>query len=520
MKKDLLKEGWQTTKKERVKFYIGDIGRACSGSIVTTFMSMFLMLQGLPLQIVAVALVLVNIVDSVDDVVFGYLVDKLNLRKCKFLAKITGEGKYLPWFRLAFPLFPIFTICFFLMPAGFSVGAKIVWFIVFDLLYDFAYTIVEVPMNSIVITLTDNLDERNAIIQTKTILSSLTVVIIPMIWLVLVSQAVGIPLVIVAVVSAVIFFFFMLPLTKGVKEHNTELKNVEEGQNEHYTFKEMFKCIKENKYFLLLVLSLFFNQALATSAGSVGLFASFYLYGNELILTIPVLLSFPLVIAAQLLTRKLVNKHGKRKTLITGGAIGCLGTFGIYIVGLIGINQALSRVEGDTIIHLGIAPMYIFIICALLVFQAAPGNASNMVRGFMLPDTIEYGRYKNGHDCAGIFTSINSFITKLCTSIASSTGLFILGLSGWKPINATDFADLARQAAETPEAVAQPVSTVNMLWIIFTLIPLIGTALNLITMCFYNLKDKDVQLMAECNAGKMTKEECEAQLSRHYGKNK
>ena len=33
---------------------------------------------------------------------------------------------------------------------------------------------------------------------------------------------------------------------------------------------------------------------------------------------------------------------------------------------------------------------------------------------------------------------------------------------------------------------------------------------------FYKLNDKDVQIMAKCNAGEITKEEAEQQLSRKY----
>jgi len=33
---------------------------------------------------------------------------------------------------------------------------------------------------------------------------------------------------------------------------------------------------------------------------------------------------------------------------------------------------------------------------------------------------------------------------------------------------------------------------------------------------FYNLTDKDAALMAQCNAGVITREECEAQLSKKY----
>lgn len=54
------------------------------------------------------------------------------------------------------------------------------------------------------------------------------------------------------------------------------------------------------------------------------------------------------------------------------------------------------------------------------------------------------------------------------------------------------------------------------MWVIYALIPLIGVILGVLVMGFYKLKDKDVALMAKCNAGEITREECEAQLSRKY----
>jgi Na+/melibiose symporter-like transporter len=152
-----------------------------------------------------------------------------------------------------------------------------------------------------------------------------------------------------------------------------------------------------------------------------------------------------------------------------------------------------------------------FVIAAtLLVLQAIPGNVALMAKNFLLPDTIEYTRYMTGKDCSGICTSLSSFTTKLATAISSSLGLFILGFSDWIPIEATDFADLSAQA------VVQPQSALDFLWMIYTLIPGIGVVLSVAIMALYRLRDKDVALMAKCNAGEITREECQAQLSRKY----
>ena len=48
------------------------------------------------------------------------------------------------------------------------------------------------------------------------------------------------------------------------------------------------------------------------------------------------------------------------------------------------------------------------------------------------------------------------------------------------------------------------------------LIPALGTLLSIVVVAFYRLKDEDAKLMAQCNAGEISREECEARLSRKY----
>lgn len=45
------REGWKTTKMERLNYYIGDLGRTMEGYIVTAFMTLFLLFQGVSLVI-------------------------------------------------------------------------------------------------------------------------------------------------------------------------------------------------------------------------------------------------------------------------------------------------------------------------------------------------------------------------------------------------------------------------------------------------------------------------------------
>lgn len=470
-----------------MKYYVADLGRTCEGAIITTFMTMFLLMQGINPGYIAGVMLAVKIIDSFDDVIFGFLVDRIKIERIDKLRKFAGAGKYLPWYRLLFWVFPIFTILFFMMPTSISTTGKLVWFGVFYLLYDLSYTFIEVPMNSMALTLTDNLDERNIIIQNKSILSNGFIMVIGLVFYALVSEAVGLPIKYVVIGSSVIFLTMMIPLIRGVTEYNVELANVDAEENANYSFRDMLECLKTNKYFLVLIVSSLVTTCLATG-GNLATFVSYYHFGNSMVFAIPIAISLVPGLIAQFNTAKLTKKFGKVNVIVFAGLLGGVAMGSIYFVG------------SDSLI----------MVCALMAIQALPGNVSNIAKGFLLPDTIEYTRYKTGKDCSGIFFAMNSFVTKLTQGVASSLGLFLLGLSGWIEIEATDFADIAAQG------IVQPPAALDTLWLVYTLIPSIGVLAGVLTMIFYRLKDKDVALMTQCNSGEISREECEAQLSKKY----
>lgn len=482
------REGWKTTKSERLNYYISDLGRTLEGYIVTAFMTLFLLFQGIDLVKISAAILVVKIIDSVDDVLFGFLIDKLNIKNSRLLGRLAGEGKYLPWYRATFFLFPIFTVIFFLMPQAAPEAVKLTWFTVTYLLYDFSYTLVEVPMNSMIVSLTDNVDERNTILQFKGILTGIFTILAGIVWMLLISEHVGFSMRSVAIVSSVIFFIMMLPLATKVKEHNAELKNAESGKDtEHYSFRDMLGCIKTNKFILFILLSTLIYAGLQTGS-ALGTYASFYLYGDSMILVIPIAIAFIPQTIAQLNTERLCRRFGKKRVFMVCGLVGAVLYSLIYFTGY--HNFA--------------------VITLLLVLQAAPGNVSNIAKTFFTPDTIEYTRYKTGKDCSGIFFSLNAFIKKLTESISASLGLFILGLSEWVAVKADSFEELAAMN------VTQTQGALDTLWFVYMLIPAIGTILGVVVMAFYNLNESDVKLMAQCNAGEITRDECEAKLSRKY----
>lgn len=486
-KKEKLHEGWRMTKTERLVYYLGSFAEYMGGLIMTTFYSIYLMFQGVDLTKIAVLLLVVKCIDAVDDVVFGFLVDKIKIGKSKLFGKLAGDGKYLPWYRAFFWLFPLATIVFFCMPSGMPETAKLVWFFVGYLLYDLTYTLVQTPRTALLMTLTDNLEERGTLLQNNTVWTAIGGTILGVGWPFLISENVGFSVTSVAVVSMIIMFIMMIPLATKGREHNADMKNVDAEDNEKYTFKDMLECLKTNKYLWMLLLSMIVI-ALTNTGNAIGNFIAYYRFHDSMVFTYPTLIAMIPTIIVMGNLNKVILKLGKRKAMM------------IFLLINGALDVLLYFIPG-TQIAVCVAIMSVTYMCTTL---------KSTINGFVVPDTIEYTKYKTGKDCAGIFNAMSSFVTKATTSIAGSVGMFLLGLSGWVSVTATDFADLAAQN------VIQPDSALNMMWVLQTLIPAAGIFCSLFVILFYRLKESDVQLMADCNSGKITREECEARLSRKY----
>ena len=160
-------EGWRLSAAERRNYYLGSFAEYMGDTVMTTFYSIYLMFQGVDLTKIAVLLLIVKCIDAVDDVVFGFLLDKIHLQDSRLFKKLAGDGKYISWYRCFFWLFPLATIIFFCMPTGLPEAVKMVWFFVGYLLYDLTYTIVSTPRQAMIMTLTDNLDERGVLLPSE-----------------------------------------------------------------------------------------------------------------------------------------------------------------------------------------------------------------------------------------------------------------------------------------------------------------------------------------------------------------
>lgn len=461
---------YMTTPFERLSFWTYFVGQNVYYNITFIYLSAYLAMQGIALWKVSLVLLVVKVWDAINDPIFGYIFDKV---------KFKSGLKSLPWLRIAVLLIPFVTIAVFTIPMGFSETGKLIWFAVAYLLWDTVYTLTDVPAYSMLNTMTDNLQERNTLLSVNRVFSGggylLCVVVMPL----LIGKSYALAVIVLSVISALT----MVPLCIFCKERNYH----PEQDDGDFSFGHMFRYLKSNKYLLIYYGGYMATDALKTSA-AVTLFVSFFLFGSELYSILLNLLGMLPGIIAAMLMPSILKKLDKFKTLFWCNIVNILLGLLIYFLGY----------ENRT--------LFLVLTC----IRAVPLSLVGILAFMFTPDCAEYGQYKSGISAKGITFAIQTFSVKITGAVSSALALVLLGLFTFPEIETDSFEVLASMNIQLSDMATKG------LWIVYALVPVVGMIISTFFYLGYKLNDKDVQIMAKCNSGEITREEAERQLSRKY----
>ncbi len=466
--------GWETNPTERRGYYLYFAGQNAIYFLLANYLTTYLMFLGIdPLKSGAVMLA-VKVWDAVNDALFGVIFDSVKFKSGK---------KYLPWIKISTILTPLATLLLFAIPNSVGETAKLLWFAVAYIIWDTAYTLCDVPIYGAITSMTRNIDERSSMLSYKSIWAGVGIAFITVAGTVLVSEHVGASYSVVAAATAVFAFATMLPVLKTLTErHKPE-------DEESFTLTKMFKYLFSNKYLLIYYFGYFFYSA-ANISGALNLLVSYYLFNNTL---------FSLVVSAcgtvpslifSLLVPTMIRKIDKMKLYRLCAVLMVVLSLVMWLVGY-----------NNLILHI-----------VLYVLRSVPLAIIGVIMFIFTPDCAEYGKYKSGIEAKGITFAIQTFMVKLTAAVSGAMGMFLLGLksTGWITVEVESFEELQQLGIQqTPHAL-------DVLWFSYAMVPAIGCAIAYIIWRFYKLNDKDVQIMTDCNAGKITREEAEKALSKKY----
>jgi len=190
--------------------------------------------------------------------------------------------------------------------------------------------------------------------------------------------------------------------------------------------------------------------------------------------TIPAL---PLTLLVYIVVPKLAKKYDRMKL------------FRIFLGILIAVGIATFFVGYRNWIWYGV----FFILRTVMII------ACMMMLLTFATDFVEYGNYKTGMRKEGLTFAVQTFATKCMGALAAALTGIALGLIGFN--------------AELP---AQSDLTMNWLWILSCFSPMLGIFLGLPFLAKCNYNCSDMQIMADINAGRISREEGESMMSQTY----
>ena len=458
-----MKLGYVTSKKERIAYCLFFLGQNILWGYAG-YVETFLTDIGITAAAAAAILLAPKLWDAVNDVLFGYLVDRHVFKN--------GQ-KFIPWVRIGTGAIGITTAAMFAIPASMSQTVKIIWFLVAYILFDMSYTILDTPAFAVTTVMTPDVSERTDIIAGGKLWAMvggvIATVLVPAVRPMLGWFGACVVFVAVSVI-------LMIPMLYRVKERPAPQSSA--AQNPR--LRDMLCYLRCNRYLLVALLALVLlgvssvEQKMAIYMGRICL-------GRENMATLVSGAAAVAVIIVCAVVPALARKWDKFYVLCGGLVFAILMDVAAYFLGYDNLSVAIVMV---------------MLKCTGLGFW-------QVIIYMLIADTVEYGTYKSGARAAGITFSLQCFAAKLKNGLIGSVVLL----------------SLAKVGFQEGEAAVQPAGVADGVWGLFCLLPAAGFAVALaILLAFYQLRSRDVQTMSRYNNGQISQAEAEALLQKKYGK--
>ncbi|QNO38128.1 MFS transporter [Protaetiibacter sp. SSC-01] len=386
------------TLRNRFGFGIGTIGRDAGYTLISMFLLFYLsdiLAVSTPVfASVTVALVAVRVFDAVIDPFVGVLVDNTRTR----------WGKFKPWILVGVVIAGVLMLLLF-TPFALDDAAFVVVFTAVYLAWSVAFAANDIGYWSMLPALTQEQSERERIGAFARICASIgtfgmVVAIVP------VSSAIA------EAIGDIRWSFFVVALgvvvltiaLQGAMLLLTREDRTLSGQP-HTRFRELISVIFRNDQLLAVAVAfVLFNVAFAVTT-NFGIYYFKYVYGDEDMYSV-----FTLVLGVSQLTALVVYpavaRRMSRRMLFT-----------ITLVAVV-VGYALFFFTPPS----GLA---MIIVSGVLVFAAQAMIQVHML--MFIADTVEYGEHKLGRRNDGVTLSLQPFIYKLSSAVAT-------GVTGWAVI--------------------------------------------------------------------------------------
>ncbi|WP_100486348.1 MFS transporter [Sporolactobacillus pectinivorans] len=391
-----MKEKWQTTWPERISYGLSDAADNLVFQMLTTYLLFFYTdVYGLDPAAVAVLFIVARIADVVESFIIGVMIDRTHSRWGK-------SRPFFLWFALPYVVFAVLT---FITPA-FSQTGKLAWAYVTYLGLGFFYTAVNLPITSILPTLSQNARELTMLGVIRQFFGSSVQIIVAVFTLPLIAffghgdQQKGF-LMTIGLFGLISLFLII----------NTFFHVHERFSNPaiaHQPFKNVMNMLLKNRPWIIISVVIFLYWLTTAIKNQTTIYYFKYTLDHEDL--VPLANSFTLAaLIGVVLIIRAARQFGKKRTM------------------LIGIVTAFI---GQVILTIGV---YIHLLAVLFAGIFVNSVGHGLIIGLvsiMIADTIRYGTAM-GIQAEGILASTDDFGVNMGLGVGGMITAVLFHLSGY-----------------------------------------------------------------------------------------
>lgn len=462
--------------KETLIYGIANGGQCIGYNMMTAQRAFFLVsVFGVPEIVVSTMLTVMAFWDAFNDPLMGVVVDKTRTR----------YGKLRPYLIFVPIFLGITTVLFFGGPIFLTDAAskpmRIVYMCITYFIWEFFYTIGDIPFWGLSSAISPNPDDRSRVIKSARLISGIIG---------------GIPGIIITVcldlsrngtiplsLSQVFFVLSIVAGTFGMYLFSlagTKTKERVVYVNDEPKLSECFEFLFKNKPLMLIMLS----NLISVLGGIGGTFGVYYYYNVLGVNSLSLIAGLPGTITGWVtypLMTRLEKKWTSRQIVVRMSLMNAAVTALVFLLGCkhydkMGVVVPLFMIQG--------------------VFGAINGSIQAVIPTKMISETVDYMEYKTGKRNEGMAFSVLTFMGKLTGTLATALGTALIPVVG-----------LVRDSASEMMVISEnsPVNTKFLLWALVTIIPAVLGLLNLIPYKFYDLEgEKLATIQKEVQARRAT----------------
>lgn len=393
--------------KGKIGYGLGDFGGcmtfALMGDIFVAYCTDALLINPF---LLGTLLLVWNIWDFINDPIMGALMDK------SFANGKNTKGKFRPWLLRAAPLICVSFIALWSVPQFFDGVALVCVLFVLKIAYEATYTMFNIPMGSLLSSMSTNDEERASLSSWRGIGSGIGNAIPAAVAPILIklygdTSATGYA--IAAIVCAVIGFVGCL-----LHYFLTEEKIIinEETNKEKIKFTDILNVFKVNRPFVALCIHGLFICLMQYSASTLGLYMFKDVFGDETLKSMAVVASVPFMGVIFIFGSKLAKKFGLEKMIRFSVLLGALLYVSLFVVQIfVSINPWVYIIWSG--VALGVASVAIYLQWGLV------GEA------------IDYNEMITGKRTEGSIYGTFNLSRRVGQTIATSLAVYALGWFGY-----------------------------------------------------------------------------------------